>query len=291
MQASIFLKELLSKAEFNNEEVISAVESLQGEIPDAVADILPKLLTEKAAKSSKEINSFFENKYNERLTKLQINKLAEAGFSDNEINEIKKLKPEERLLYIAQVERERASLANNASVDERVAEMEKRLKEAEAKVLAYQKSLIDKDKHYASVIQGIKMETDLNNALATIKIRKDGIPLEAAYKLIKDEMRTQLEIMGASLQFVNGYPKLVRADDNSLDYYDENNNLVDGNKFIISIVSKLNLLDKVPNQPNVQVGSNRQAIPQMNVADNIRTFENSSNRVLQFINKIKNNSR
>lgn len=286
MKAGIFLKELLAKAEVSDEVLLAAAEQLEGELPDNVGDILPNILTPKSAKSNKDITSFFDTKFNERLTKTQVAKLQEAGFSEAEVAEIKKLSPEERLVRVAQIEREKASSVLNTSVDERVASFQKQAQEAEAKALSYQKALLEKDKYYASVIEGVKMETDLNSFLSSIQFRKDGIPRDAALKLVKDELKTALEVAGAQLTFINGFPKLVRRDDNSLDFYDDGNNLVDAGRFIFAIANRLNLVETNPN-PAGGVNRNQNTKTNPIIPAGRGTQYDSTSRVSNLLNKIK----
>jgi DNA-binding transcriptional MerR regulator len=244
MKANIFLKELFAKTQTLNEELSNSLETLEGELPDSVAETLNNILTSNSAKSNKEIASFFEKRFSERLTKAQIQKLQEAGFTESEIEKIKNTPAEARPIVASQLADERLKKEYSASVDERLAQYQKQMEEYENKVQSYQKALLEKDKYYAGVIETVKMETDLNNFISTIQFRKDGVPREAAIKLLKDELKTQLELMDAGLTFINGYPKLVKKDDPTLDYYDEGNNPVDAARFIYSLATKLNIVEQ-----------------------------------------------
>lgn len=278
MEANLFLKELFSKVEAPS-EVLEAVNSVSGSLPDSVSEILPKVLTVGSAKANKEVASFFENKINERLTKAQVQRLEAAGFTQDEIKAIRGAKPEDRVLLVAELEREKNNKVLNSSVDERVKEYEARVREYEAKVANYQRMLLEKDSYYANKIEQVRMENDLNAVINSLPIRTDGIPKEAAVRLLKDELRTKLEMMGAQLQFINGHPKLVRADDASLDYYDDGNNLVDAYRFIAGVASGLNLLDKA-GAPKVVATPN----PPSSVN---KAASNHVNKVRELINNIR----
>jgi len=282
MKANLFLKEFFNKTQTLNEEIAQAIEGLDAELPDSVTEALNHVLTFKSAKSNKELASFFENRFNERLNKTQVQKLQEAGFSESEIEAIKKTPLEERAISVARIVEEKKKAEYSESVDERLKTLQRQIEEYEQKINGYQKSLLEKDKYYSNVIEAVKMETDLNNFINTIQFRKDGVPRDAAIRLLKDEIKTQLELMDAALTFINGYPKLVKKEDATLDYYDEGNNPVDAARFIYGIATKLNIVE-----PATQAQSNRREIKVTAPSFTQKPVFDNNSRVSSILNKIR----
>ena len=154
------------------------------------------------------------------------------------------LSTEQRLERIAQItaDRERTKYTQTES-DRILAEQAtaKREKERADRLLAQK---IEAEKSFEQKLREKEDEFHIKSLIRKFEIN-NNIPADKAHKLIMEELNLKLTAAGARLIASGDNIRLVQADDVSLDYYDERNNLVNPEGFIKGVIKSLNLLQDV----------------------------------------------
>lgn len=281
--------DLFQKAEIDIDDKLREAIEKSGEIelPDSATELTSKLLTEKAAKANKSIEKYFEDKVNKALTSLQVQKLKDLGFDDSQVKEISQLAPADRIAHIIEIQRQLSGVTTNATIDE----VEKRYKKIEeelrAKLSAKDQALLEREKHYNAKVEEARNDSEFSSFLSTFNFRKDGLPKERTYALVKEDVNKFVSSIGGVLYFINGNPKLMRANDPTMELYDDNNNLIDAKQLIYKIADGLNVLEKNVNPPK-QPARFTGAQVKTNVDSGNHVQSQAKNRVNDLINKIRN---
>lgn len=255
---------LIQKAAIENrseiEEKLRVLDAL--DIPDEAGEVLMKgldgLMSRDAVFANKDIAEKFNQRISGNIDRAHSSKLQGMGFSETEISEVMALSTEQRLERIAQIaaDREKTKYSQTES-DRIIAEqaLAKREKERADRLLAQK---IEAEKTFEQKMRAKEDEFHIKNLIRRFEIN-NNIPEDKARKLIMEELNIKLTAAGARLVASGDNIRLVQADDVSLDYYDERNNLVNAEGFIKGVIKSLNLLqeNKQPKpMPGQLIGGN-----------------------------------
>lgn len=255
---------LIQKAAIENrseiEEKLRVLDAL--DIPDDAGEVLMKgldgLMSRDAVFANKDIAEKFNQRISGNIDRAHSSKLQGMGFSETEISEVMALSTEQRLERIAQIaaDREKTKYSQTES-DRIIAEqaLAKREKERADRLLAQK---IEAEKSFEQKMRAKEDEFHIKNLIRKFDIN-NNIPEDKARKLIMEELNIKLTAAGARLVASGDNIRLVQADDVSLDYYDERNNLVNAEGFIKGVIKSLNLLQENKQQkpmPGQLIGGN-----------------------------------
>lgn len=246
MKIATFLESLLSKAEVNNQELQSKLSALEFDVPDELQSAVDGLVSVNAAKSKADFAQHHINKHNHNVNQAHTAKLQALGLSDSEITDVMATSIEERVTKVANIIASKESAKYSGSKDEQVLALEKQISELKNRADSFQKASLNKDSEYSKKLEAQKAEIMLQRIVEGFSLRKDTIPHETALPLIISTVNNSLAHKGAKIIFIGDKPKVVNADDETLDFYDEKSNPIDARVFIERTIQGLNLLSKAP---------------------------------------------
>ena len=214
------------------------------EIPDQYADVLTKIISRKEAMIDKEIADHHQKKVFSNLTKAQTNRLLAQNFSDDEISLINQLSVEERLDKILEIQKSKISSHFSQSETDKVKQYEELMQREKERADKFQQTIISKETEFQKREENIRNEYLLSSYLDSVKYRTDTVPRETAISIMKNELKSFLDVRNAKLIFVHNNPKIVMKDDETEEYYDENNKSIKLNNLIIRLAQSQNLVDR-----------------------------------------------
>ena len=247
MKLSTFFENLNSKVddfeistELHNELLTKFSEQ---EIPDDYANILTKFISKKEAYIDKDIAQHHQQKVYSNLTKAQTNRLLAQNFTDDEISLINQLSVEDRIEKILELQKTKITSLYSQNESDKIKHYEALVNNEKERVEKFQQTLLQKEQEVGKIEERIRNEYMLNSMLDDVKYRTDTVPRATAKKILKTELEAYLSQRGAKLIFINDTPKIVHRDDETEEFYDENNKSIRLNNLIVRIAQSQNLVD------------------------------------------------
>lgn len=252
MKASEYISNILSKTdrEFDAVTIEEINKRLAGiDVPDAIVESLSDIVSKKAAMVDRDIAERHKNKLYDNLTKSQTNALLAAGYTQDEVSVINNLDINDRLNKIIEINTNKLKTQYSASETEQIALAKKEALAEKERAEMYQNQLLKKQDDFTTYKTTLENETKLNYMIDKIRFRTDGIPKDKAAELLKSELNSYLKSRNAKVVFQNNQARVVDINDETEDYYDENNKLLDVNRLTIRLAQSLNLVDKNVTEP------------------------------------------
>ena len=229
MKAKILFDKILEKIDLEPEKKGQYLEKLQiasnYDIPDEFEEILTKfetLHTERSAIANRGIAERVFEKRKKDIDKATTTRLTEMGFNTIEIDSVLALPFDERAAKIAQIADEKARSKYNITESERLkqeAEMHKRERERADRL---QQQMLDMEKRLKAELEDEKVRIRLQYYINSLP-KSNVIPADKANTLIMTELQNMLARDNAKVIEVNGALRVVSADDETQDVFDERN--------------------------------------------------------------------
>lgn len=229
MKAKILFDKILERIDITPEKKESYIEKLAPLLNFEVSDELEGLVTEiaklqneKSALANRQIAEQIFQKKKKEIDKAERTKLVEKGFSDTEINEILALNLEERISKIAELIEHKAKQKFALSESERIKQEEELRRQEKERADRLQSQMLEIEKRYKTEMEKERAALRLQYLISSIP-KNDTIPPAKANKLIQAEVEEMLKRDNAKLIEVNGTLKVVNAEDETLDVFDDRN--------------------------------------------------------------------
>jgi len=229
MKAKILFDKILEKIDLEPEKKGQYLEKLQlasnYDIPDEFEEILTKFETLHSERSAIANRSIAERVFEKRkkdIDKATTTRLTEMGFNTIEIDSVLALPFDERAAKIAQIADEKARSKYNITESERLkqeAEMHKRERERADRL---QQQMLDMEKRLKAELEDEKVRIRLQYYINSLP-KSNVIPADKANVLIMTELQNMLARDNAKVIEVNGALRVVSADDETQDVFDERN--------------------------------------------------------------------
>ena len=273
MKAKILFDKILEKVDLEQDKKNQYYDRLQTvanvDLPDELEEILAKFETlhsEKSAVASRQIADKVFDKRKKDIDKAMGARLAEIGFTNSEIESVLTLSMEERAHKIALITDDKAKSKYNITESERLkqeAELAKREKERADRL---QQQMLESEKRLKNDYEKERINIRLQYFVNTVP-KNDALPPDKANYLIMGEIQNMLAKDNAKIIEVAGQLKLVNADDESQDVYDQKNMRVTIEEYVKRAIRDARLEPKevkpVPKTATVQMPG---ATPQKRVS-------------------------
>lgn len=229
MKAKILFDKILEKVDLDAEKKNQYFEKLQGvsnvDIPDEVEEILTRFETlhsEKSAVANRNIADKVFDKRKKDIDKATSARLSELGFSSSEIDNIISLPFEDRPYKIAQLTDDKAKSKYNITESERIKQEIEAAKREKERADRLQQQMIDSEKRLKSESESERIKIRLQYFVGSLP-KSNVIPADKANTLIVTELQNMLARDNAKIIEVNGNLRLVSAEDETQDVFDERN--------------------------------------------------------------------
>lgn len=247
MKAKILFDKILEKVDLEQDQKNKFYDRLQTvgnvDLPDELEEILTKFETlhsEKSAVASRQIADKVFDKRKKDIDKAMGARLSEIGFTHSEIESVLTLPIEDRASKIALLTDDKAKSKYNITESERLkqeAEMAKREKERADRL---QQQMLESEKRLKSDYEKDRIGIRLQYFVNTIP-KNDTLPPDKANYLIMGEIQNMLARDNAKIIEVAGQLKIVNADDEAQDVYDERNMRVTIEEYVKRAIKDSNL--------------------------------------------------
>jgi hypothetical protein len=229
MKARILFDKILEKIDIEPEKRNQYYDRLNSisnfDIPDDFEEVISKFETlhsERSAVASRQIADKVFDKRKKDIDKAMSARLAEMDFSRNEIDEVLSLPFEERASKIASITFEKAKSKYNITESERIKQESEAARRERERADRLQQQLIESEKRLKQDYEREKANIRLQYLINSFP-KSDVLPPEKANSLIMNEIQGMLARDNAKIMEIGGMLKVVSADDESQDVYDERN--------------------------------------------------------------------
>jgi hypothetical protein len=229
MKAKILFDKILEKIDIEPEKRNQYYDRLNSisnfDIPDDFEDVISKFETlhsERSALASRQIADKVFDKRKKDIDKAISTRLAEMDFSRNEIDEVLSLPFEERASKIASITFEKAKSKYNITESERIKQETEAARRERERADRLQQQLLESEKRLKQDYEREKANIRLQYLINSFP-KSDVLPPEKANSLIMNEIQGMLARDNAKIMEIGGMLKVVSADDESQDVYDERN--------------------------------------------------------------------
>lgn len=292
MNSGVILKTIIEKLDLpNKQDLLNETDKLKEELPDvflSVLDNASKLLTVDAAKANKELGDYFSNKNNTHLKGIYKNVLKNKNLDDDEVEGLIKTDLPQILENAINIVENKTKKFASTTEDERLEQERKQTKAEREKRERIEKQYADRESRIRDEYEQEAINNKLSTIIHTMPLN-NKLEKKDSVKLIKEELYNQLNLRGTSLVKVNGELKVVYNTDKTMQYYDENNNLLDIHKLLNKIANEKGLYENqfLNNQTNNKTKSynyvaNSQTKPNNNsVSSTMDAIYNKNIRLLE----------
>jgi nitrous oxide reductase len=229
MKARILFDKILEKIDIEPEKRNQYYDRLNSisnfDIPDDFEEVISKFETlhsERSALASRQIADKVFDKRKKDIDKAMSARLAEMDFSRNEIDEVLSLPFEERASKIASITFEKAKSKYNITESERIKQETEAARRERERADRLQQQLLESEKRLKQDYEREKANIRLQYLINSFP-KSDVLPPEKANSLIMNEIQGMLVRDNAKIMEIGGMLKVVSADDESQDVYDERN--------------------------------------------------------------------
>jgi hypothetical protein len=229
MKARILFDKILEKIDIEPEKRNQYYDRLNSisnfDIPDDFEDVISKFETlhsERSALASRQIADKVFDKRKKDIDKAMSARLAEMDFSRNEIDEVLSLPLEDRAAKIAALTFEKAKSKYNITESERIKQETEAARRERERADRLQQQLLESEKRLKQDYEREKANIRLQYLINSFP-KSDVLPPEKANSLIMNEIQGMLARDNAKIMEIGGMLKVVSADDESQDVYDERN--------------------------------------------------------------------
>lgn len=237
-----FIRDVAQKANIPNEVVEEQIKNLNNIDLTEDFNAAQKLLSLDAAKSSQDIAQFFNQKYNQDLTRAQTAKLQASGFSDDDISIINQLDVTERTSKIIEIQKNKLESQLGFSADERVKTLENQIKDWQSKAETYQRALDEERKKAQNEISKYQQTQNIMSFISSLPVRKDIFSADELQKSIYEKAQIEAARLNGQIVYRNGKMEVVSTEDGMTKIYDEFFNPVSAEKMIRDVAQNNNLL-------------------------------------------------
>lgn len=230
MKLQTLFDKLLEKAEIPAEKRGAILEKsanlLSQELPEEATEIVAAIdnfLTEQSALANRKISEQVYNKKLRELNKALKTKLQNFGFESNEIEDIISAKNiEEAFEGFGKRLEDKLKKHYSLSESERIKQEEELRRQEREKAERLQNQILELERRYKNELERERALLRLQYLIAQTP-KNDSLPNDKANKLIINEIQEMLKRDNAKLVEVNGHLRVVNAEDESLDVFDDKN--------------------------------------------------------------------
>lgn len=227
MKSKLIIDKLLEKLDLDPTKRESFYERLlplqSVELSDELNELvsaIEKLHNEKSALANRNISEQLINKKKKEIDKVTRSKLLERGFSENEIDAVLSLNLEERAAKIAEITEEKLRQKFSLTESERIKQEEELRKQEKERADRLQSQIFEIEKRYKNDLEREKVKLKLQYLINSTP-KNDSLPAHKANKLILGEIEEMLLRDNAKIVEANGQLKVVSAEDETLDVFDD----------------------------------------------------------------------
>jgi len=258
MKAKIIFDKILEKVDLEQEKKNQYYDKLQAagnvDLPDDFEEILNKFETlhsEKSAIANRNIADKVFDKRKKDIDKATGARLSELGFSQSEIESILSLPIEDRASKIASLTDDKAKSKYNISESERIKQESDAARREKERADRLQQQMLESEKRlkqdYEKERVNIRLQYYVNNLP-----KSDVIPSDKANILVINELQQMLARDNAKIIEVAGALKVVNADDEAQDVYDERNMRINLEEYVKRAIREVKLEPKEQKQQQKQ---------------------------------------
>lgn len=258
MKAKIIFDKILEKVDLEQEKKNQYYDKLQAagnvDLPDDFEEILNKFETlhsEKSAIANRNIADKVFDKRKKDIDKATGARLSELGFSQSEIESILSLPIEDRASKIASLTDDKAKSKYNISESERIKQESEAARREKERADRLQQQMLESEKRlkqdYEKERVNIRLQYYVNNLP-----KNDVIPSDKANILVINELQQMLARDNAKIIEVAGALKVVNADDEAQDVYDERNMRINLEEYVKRAIREVKLEPKEQKQQTKQ---------------------------------------
>jgi len=256
MKAKILFDKILEKVDLDGEKKNFFYDKLQGvshmEIPDEFDEILARFETlhsEKSAVANRNIADKVFEKRKKDIDKATSARLSELGFNSSEIESVLSLPFEERPYKIAQLTDEKAKSKYNITESERIKQEIEAARREKERADRLQQQMIENEKRLKAESEAERVKIRLQYFVSSIP-KSNVIPADKANTLVMTELQNMLIRDNAKIIEVNGNLRVVSAEDETQDIFDERNMRVNIEDYVKKAIREVRLEAKETQQTN-----------------------------------------
>lgn len=289
MKLQAIFEKIVEKAELTPEQKAAffdkALPLLNQEVPDeanAILSAIDQFHTEKSALANRKI---VEKAYEKKLKELQKalkSKLSEFELSNEEIDSIVLSNPEEAFASFGKKLEEKYRQRFSLSESERVKQEEELRRQEKERAERLQSQLLELDKRYKQEIERERANLRLQYLIAQTP-KSDIMPADKANKIIMTEIEDMLKRDNAKIVEVGGTLRVVNAEDETLDVFDDRNVRVTIEDYIKRALKEVRLEPKEKGATyKHSITINQEPVRENSTTQFLKTFANNKTVTFSF---------